>query len=441
MLEVVGDRFSCCDGISRRSLLRIGALGIGGLTLPRLLAERAAAEEAGQPLPRKSVIYVELAGGPTHFETYDPKPKAPAEYRGPLGVVETALPGVQFSELMERQAQIADRLAVIRSMHHDSSSHSTSSHLTQTGYYLRDRQNRSNEMPCIGSITARLQGAHGQGMPAYVGLQRTMRYGNAAYLGKAFNPFTVTSDPNRSGFKVDNLALVRGLDAERVTDRRYLLDQIGERKRVIDLNGVSEAVGKFSREAFDVVTSGKAQEAFSIESESDQLRDAYGRNRTGQEFLLARRLIESGVSFVSVRVGSWDDHSQIAKRMKSKGPAYDQAMAALVGDLVERGMDRDVLVVAMGEFGRTPKVNKGAGRDHWGRVMSAVVAGGGFRMGQIIGASNPKGEVPQDAPYRPENVLAMVYRHLGVDPTHTFPDLSGRPRYLLEERGLIEELV
>ncbi|MDP6557558.1 MAG: DUF1501 domain-containing protein, partial [Pirellulaceae bacterium] len=370
-----------------------------------------------------------------------PKPKAPSEYRGPLGVVDTALPGVQFSELMVHQAKIAEKLAVIRSMHHDSSSHSTSSHLTQTGYYLRNRQNRGNEMPCIGSVTARLQGAHSEGVPAYVGLQRTMRYGDAAYLGKAFNPFTVTGDPSRQDFKVDNLTLVRGLDADRVNDRRYLLEQIGEQRRVIDLNGVSEAIGKFSLEAFDVVTSGKAQHAFSIESEPDQVRDAYGRNRTGQEFLLARRLIESGVSFVSVRVGSWDDHSQIARRMKDKGPAYDQAMGALVSDLYERGMDQEVLVVAMGEFGRTPKVNKGAGRDHWGRVMSVVLSGGGLPVGQVVGASNPKGEVPQDAPYRPENVLAMVYRHLGIDPERTFADLSGRPRYLLEDRGLIRELI
>lgn len=421
--------------------MRVGALGIGGLTLPQLLARRAKAAEAGAALPRRSVIFVELAGGPTHFETYDPKPKAPLEYRGPLGAIETALPGVQFSELMVHQARIAEKLAVIRSLHHDSSSHGTSSHLTQTGYYLRDRQNRGNEMPCIGSVTARLQGAHSPGVPAYVGLQRTMRYGDAAYLGKAFNPFPVTGDPSKAGFTVENLALVNGLDADRVNDRRYLLEQIGEQRRVLDLHGVSDAIGRFSLEAFDVVTSGKAQQAFSIESEPAPIRDAYGRNRTGQEFLLARRLIESGVSFVSLRVGSWDDHSQIAQRMKDKGPAYDQAMGALVSDLFERGMDGEVLVVAMGEFGRTPKVNKGAGRDHWGGVMSVVLAGGGLRAGQVVGASNPKGEVPADAPYRPENVLAMVYRHLGINPQQTFNDLSGRPRYLLEERGLIHELI
>jgi hypothetical protein len=341
---------------------------------------------------------------------------------------------------MIEQAKIADKLAIIRSIHHESSSHSTSSHLTQTGYYLRNRQNRENEMPSVGSVASRLVGSHSQGIPAYVALQRSMRYGRAAYFGKALNPFEVTSDPSRSNYQVNNLGLVRGLDADRVTDRRYLLDRLDEAKKLVDTSGVTDAVDRFSVEAFDMVTSGKAQAAFDISQEPDSIRERYGRNRTGQEFLLARRLIEAGVTFVSTRVSSWDDHNGIAKRMKAKGPSYDRALAALVNDLHERDMDRDVLVVAMGEFGRTPKVNRNAGRDHWGAVMSVLLAGGGLNVGQIVGSSTPKGETPQDNPYRPENILAMVYRHLGIAPQQTFPDLSGRPRYLLEERGLIAEL-
>jgi hypothetical protein len=441
MLEVNGGQFSCCDGITRRRFLRVGALGLGGLTLPQILAHRAARAAAGQASPKTSVIFVELAGGPTHFETYDPKPNSPIEYRGPLQAISTVLPGEQFSEFMVEQAKVADKLAIIRSIHHNSSSHGTSSHLAQTGYYLSNRQVRINEMPCVGSVASRLLGSHAPGIPAYVALQRTMRYGNAAYLGKAFNPFKVTSDPNRDNFRVNNLDLVKGLDADRVTDRRYLLEQLGDSQKLLDTSGVADAVDQFAVEAFDMVTSGRALKAFDITQESDASRDQYGRNRTGQEFLLARRLIESGVTFVSVRVGSWDDHRGIAARMKSKGPAYDQALAALVGDLYERGMDRDVLVVAMGEFGRTPKVNRNAGRDHWGAVMSVLLSGGGLNVGQIIGSSNSKGEVPKDNPYRPENVLAMVYRHLGINPEHVFTDLSGRPRYLLETRGLINELV
>ncbi|MDA1050232.1 MAG: DUF1501 domain-containing protein [Planctomycetota bacterium] len=441
MLEVNGRAFACCDGITRRRALRVGFLGLGGLTLPGLLARRAAAAAEGEPLRKTSVIFVELAGGPSHFETYDPKPNASAEYRGPLQPISTKLPGVQFSELMVEQAKIADKLAILRSIHHDSSSHSTSSHLTQTGYYLRDRQNRENEMPCVGSVAVRLLGSHSKGIPAYVALQRSMRYGRAAYFGKALNPFEVTNDPSSSNFLVNNLGLIGGLDAERVTDRRYLLDRFDEAKELIDTSGVTDAVDRFAVEAFEMVTGGKAQEAFDIGQEPDTVRERYGRNRTGQEFLLARRLIEAGVTFVSTRVSSWDDHNGIAKRMKDKGPSYDQALAALVSDLHEREMDRDVLVVAMGEFGRTPKVNRNAGRDHWGAVMSVLLAGGGLKVGQVVGSSTPKGETPQDNPYRPENILAMVYRHLGIQPGQTFPDLSGRPRYLLEERGLIDELI
>ena len=440
MLEVRGDKYTLCDGITRRSLLRVGALGLGGLTLPQLLAFRAAAKQ-GQAPRKTSVIFVELQGGPTHFETYDPKPNAPIEYRGPFQPISTKLPGVQFSELMTEQAKIADRLAVIRSIHHKSSSHRTSSHLTQTGYYLANRQGSENEMPCIGSVASRLIGPHAEGLPAYVALQRTMRFGNAAYFGKAFNPFTVTGDPSRDNFEVNNLGLVKGLDASRVSDRRELLQQLGDAREVLDTRGVADAVDQFAVEAFDMVTSGRALAAFDIEDESIQIRDRYGRNRTGQEFLLARRLIEAGVTFVSLRVSSWDDHNGIAKRMRAKGPAYDQALAALVSDLYERGLDQDVLVVAMGEFGRTPKINRNAGRDHWGAVMSVLLSGGGLKVGQVIGSSTAKGEVPQDTPYRPENVLAMVYRHLGVNPEKTFNDLGGRPRYLLEERAEIKELI
>lgn len=441
MLEIRGRQFSTCDGITRRNALKIGTLTLGGLSLPQLLCWRAAAGEAGQSVRKTSVIFVELAGGPTHFETYDPKPNSPQEYRGPFGVARTPIPGVHFSELMVQQAKIMKHLAVIRSIHHDSSSHGTSSHLTQTGYYLRDRQNRANEMPCIGSLTSRLRGANTRGLPAFVSLQRAMRFGTAAYIGKAYNPFVVTSDPNSSKFSVNNLGLTKGLESERLSDRQALLAQVDRGRRIVDTKGVANSIDKFTADAFDMVLGGKAQKAFDIQAESSAIRERYGLNRTGQEFLLARRLIEAGVTFVSVRVGSWDDHNKIANRMKSKGPAYDQALAALVTDLVDRGLDRDVLVVAMGEFGRTPRINRNAGRDHWGRLMSVLMAGGGLRMGQIIGSSNAKGEVPEDNPYRPENVLATVYRHLGIPTDMTLPDLSGRPRYVLEDRELIRELV
>lgn len=441
MLRLLGPRFTCCDGISRRSLLKAGVLGLGGLSLPKLLRHRAQAAESGRTVRKTSVIFVELAGGPTHFETYDPKPDAPAEYRGPLGTVATNVPGVRFSELMVEQAKIMDKLAVIRSVTHTSSSHGTSAHLTQTGYYLRDPQRRENDNPCIGSVTSKLRGPNTAGLPAFVAIPQPMRFGGPAYLGKQYSSFNTESDPSSDKFAVGNLELAKGLDLARLGDRKGLLAAFDNQRRLADAQGQTESLDQFTREASELVSSGLARKAFDIAAEPASLRDRYGRASAGQCMLLARRLIEAGVTFVTVRVPGWDDHGNIKESMQRKGPAYDQGLAALVGDLYERGLDKDVLVVSMGEFGRTPRVNASAGRDHWGSLMSVVLAGGGLKVGQVVGSSNDKGEIPADRPYRPENILAVLYRHLGIDPSQTFNDLSGRPRYLLENRNLVTELV
>lgn len=449
MLTLSGQPIRNCEGISRRSLLKIGTLGLGGLTLADMLALRAAAatNPAGKSptaaLPRKtSVIFFELAGGPTHFETYDPKPAAPEEYRGPMKAIDTALPGVQFCEVLPEQAKIADKLAVIRSIHHTNGSHGTSAHLTQTGYYLRDNQNRTNEMPCAGSITSRLRGANVPGMPSYVSMPRAMRYGQSGWLGKAFNPFVVDRDPSQADFKVNNLFLEGELTLNRLDTRRGLLAALDHQKQIIDNDGVSASLDQFTRQAFEMLTTDRAREAFDLTKESESMRDRYGRTLTGQSLLLARRLVEAGVTFVTVRMNeSWDDHGKIENAMRKKGPAFDGGLAALVSDIYERGLDQDVMIVAMGEFGRTPRVNKSAGRDHWGGVMSVLMSGGGLKVGQIVGSSTAKGEVPDDNPYRPENVLATMYRHLGIDPSQTFDDFTGRPRYILERRELIQELI
>lgn len=441
MLELLGTRFGCCDGVTRRNFLRVGALGLGGMTLPELLRRRAAAEAAGQTPAKTSVIYIELAGGPTHFETYDPKPEAPAEFRGPLDTIATCLPGVYFSELMVEQAKVMDRLAILRAVTHDSSSHGTSAHLCQTGYYMQNRQGNTNDMPCIGTVTAKLRGANEEGLPAYVALPQMMRYGGAAFLGKAYNPFEAGGDPNQPKFSVNNLTLNSTISLNRLDDRRQLLSALDHGRRIADGHGVADSLDQFAREAFDLVTSDRARTAFDIHAEDPRIRDRYGRSTVGQSVLLARRLVEAGVTFVTVRVGGWDDHGQIAKSMQGKGPNYDQAVAALVSDLYDRGLDRDVLVVSMGEFGRTPRINASAGRDHWGSVMSVLLSGGGLRVGQVIGSSTSKGEIPRDHPCRPENILALLYRHLGIDPAQTFNDLAGRPRYILERRDLVNGLV
>eukprot|EP00913_Durusdinium_trenchii_P035259 g32989.t1 len=425
-------------------IIAAGLAGTIGLSLPDLLRMRAESASKGKAKSETAVIYVELAGGPTQHETYDPKPDAPQEYRGPLGTVKTSAAGVVFSELMAEQAKIFDKLAVIRSMHHNSGSHGTSSHLTQTGYYLQDRQSRDNDMPCIGSYASRIRGANKPGVPAFVSIPREMRFGRAAWLGKGYNAFTTGRDADSKNFQVPNLTLMRGLTSDRLEDRRALLKGFDATRRTIDTRGVADAIDQFTGQAFDMVTGDAARQAFDIQQENDATRDRYGRNKFGQNMLLARRLVEHGVTFVTVRansLGSWDDHNGVAKRMRAKGPGYDQGVAALVRDLHERGLAENTMVVCMGEFGRTPRVNRKAGRDHWGRVMSVVLAGGNIKTGVVVGSSDSKGAVPADRPYRPENVLAMLYRHMGIDPVMTFPDHSGRPRYLLERRKLITELV
>ena len=433
-----------CDRISRRGLIQAGLGGVIGLSMPDLLRLRAAAGDDTNATPDTAVIYLELAGGPTQHETYDPKPQAPAEYRGPLNAIPTALPGVSFSELMSEQARVADKLAIIRSIHHDSGSHGTSSHMTQSGYYLNDRQNRNNEMPCIGSMSAKLRGANSPGVPAFVSIPQSMRFGRAAWLGKGFNPFETAKSADTSNFQVPNLTLLSGLDHSRLSDRRSLLAGFDATQRILDNHGIAEATDDFTRQAFEMVTGDEARSAFAIEEEPEDVRNRYGRNSLGQDMLLARRLVERGVTFVTVRCstrGSWDDHNGVEARMKAKGPAFDQGVASLISDLYDRGLDRKVMVVAMGEFGRTPRVNKTAGRDHWGQAMSVMLSGGGLKVGQIIGASDSNGAVPASSPYRPEHVLAMLYRHLGIDASQTFPDNSGRPRYVLERRELIPELI
>jgi len=440
MLTIYGNRTSCCDGLPRRSFLKAGFLGMAGLSLPQMLRVRAEAAAAGSSLAKTSVIFIELQGGPSQFETYDPKPEAPAEYRGPFDVVATKLPGVVFSELMQQQARVIDKLAIVRSVHHENNGHYASRHLTQTGHIGDGTQ--ENQAPSAGSIVARLRGANARGIPAYVNVLRPEfgPFGRAAYLGNSYDPFTV-GNPNNKDFQVRNLALAEGLTMSRIEDRRSLLGVFDRARRVLDQRRVAEAMDHFTYQAFDMVTGERARAAFDVGRESPTVRDRYGRSTHGQSMLLARRLVEAGVTFVTVSLSGWDDHGRIKERMGGRGPIYDKAVAALVTDLYERGLDRDVLVISMGEFGRTPRINKRAGRDHWGALMSVMFSGGGLRVGQVIGASNRKGEEPTDAPYRPENALAMVYRHLGIDPATTIDDFAGRPRSILDHRNLIEELI
>ncbi|QDU94663.1 DUF1501 domain-containing protein [Lignipirellula cremea] len=436
--------------MTRRSLLQIGAMTLGGLSLADLLRLRADAS----PTPRRTaVIFVFLQGGPSQLETYDPKPDAPIEIRGPLDAIATRTPGVHLGEYMQQQARISDKLAIIRSLHHQyeaSTNHRAASHLIQTGYIINP-DGRSDELPRnpgAGAVAAASRGANSASLPAYVLMQRRSdggKYAGGSYLGNAYDPFTLSDDPSTADFSVQNLSPPPGLSIRRISDRRHLLQQLDQVRRTSD--AASASSDPFQQRAFDMVTGGGAQKAFDLSQEPERMRQRYGMNRTGQSFLLARRLVEAGVTFVQVMPpggsgGGWDDHDGILQPMKIAGPAYDQGLATLISDLHDRGLNQDVLVVAMGEFGRSPRINvKRTGRDHWPNVFSALIAGGDYRMGQVIGSSNDKAEVPTSAPYQPQNVLAMIYRHLGIDPGRTYPDHFGRPRYILEEREPIRELL
>ncbi|MBI2825340.1 MAG: DUF1501 domain-containing protein [Planctomycetia bacterium] len=447
-----------CRGLSGRAIGRRAflettvAAGGAGLTLPMLLQSRAAARESGQAAREPgqtvrdtAVIQIWLGGGPTHFETYDPKPQAPAEYRGPFGAISTCLPGVQICETLPRHAQILDKVAILRSVYHNSADHDAGMYFCTTG-------KKTKFQPSTGSYTARIRGANQPGLPAYVhlGFQPTTNLVfvpnfKAEYLGGGYDPFYITDDPAEASFQVPNLRLADGVTIDRLGDRRSLLGHFDRLRRQADRSGAMGSMDQFGRAAFDMVTGAAAREAFDLSREDPKTRERYGMHRWGQSCLLARRLVESGVTFVTVNFDphsfSFDMHANVERGMRSAGPRMDSAIPALVEDLHERGLADRVMVIAWGEFGRTPRVNPAGGRDHWGEVMSVLVAGGGLRVGQVIGSSTPKGEVPKDRPIIPYDVLATMYRHLGIDPYTTFTDHAGRPTPLLNEGTVIGELV
>ena len=403
--------------------------------------------EAGEAAVDTAVIFITLGGGPSQFETYDPKPDALSDYRSMFGSVRTSIPGVHFCELLPRQAKLMDHLAIIRSVTHRQASH-IAEHIVETGYDLRNPINSlRGEMPSVGSVVSKVRGVNPTGIPAYVTLPERKAYAGAHWLGGRHRHFPVNGDPNAESFEVDNISLGDELDIDRLDDRRTLLADLDGVQREMETaagigsTSVARSVDGFVGQAFDLLTGDRGRRAFDISAESDTLRDRYGRNALGQRMLLARRLVEAGVPFVKVRCSGWDDHKDLPGRLRPRAAEYDPALAALITDLRERGLQRKVLVVAMGEFGRTPRINGAGGRDHWPAVSSVLLSGGAFRMGQVIGASDRNGAAVTRAPYAPQSVLAMVYRHLGIDPALTFDDYSGRPRYVLEERRPIRELL
>ncbi len=448
MLHVAAnDRHRYCDGLSRRSFLKAGCLGLAGLTLPAWLQHKAAAAEAGKSARDTAVIFVWLDGGPTHMDTYDLKPAAPAEYRGPLKGTRTNVPGLDICELMPQQAKVMDKVAVVRSLHHTTGDHFAGAHWMLTGYHGSTAANLDPMYPSAGSITAKLRGANRPGLPAYVAVPVAASvglvpgYNSGAYLGTAYNPFQTGGDPNAPAFSVQNLTLPGGVTLAQLEDRRQLLGSFDTLRRDVDRSGTLDSLDRFQREAYEMISGPAARRAFDLATEDPRTRDRYGRHTWGQSCLLARRLVEAGVTFVTVHMGGWDDHAQIEAAMKNKLPIYDRALAGLVSDLSERGLYERVAICVGGEFGRTPRVNPSAGRDHWGQSGFCLLGGGGLKTGLAVGSTNDKGEYPKERAVKPEDMLATLYHVLGIDTSLTFHDRSGRPHPVLNGATPIAELV
>ena len=440
-----------CRGLNSRQINRRAFLqttvsaGMAGMTLPTLLAAQAQTKSVDQTLDDTAVIQVWLGGGPTHFETYDPKPNAPKEYRGPFNPISTRLPGVQVCELLPRHAKIMERATLLRSVNVGSSGHDVGMYICTTGKPQKFQ-------PSTGSYVARIRGANGLSVPPYVHLGFTHTANlvfvpnfKAGYLGGGNDPFYITDDPAGKKFRVPNLQLADGVTLDRLNDRKTLLSGFDTARRAFEASGAADSVDHFTRAAFEIVSGSGAREAFDLSREDKQTRERYGMHRWGQSCLLARRMVEAGIPFVTVNFDphsySFDMHSNVAGGMKSAGPRMDSAIPSLIEDLYERGLDKRVMLIVWGEFRRPPRINKNAGRDHWGPVMSVLLSGGGIRTGQVVGSSTAKGEVPQERPLRPYDVLATMYRHLGIDPHQTFLDHSGRPLPILSQGQVVPELI
>ncbi|HTM53576.1 MAG TPA: DUF1501 domain-containing protein [Pirellulales bacterium] len=420
MLTVLGCNRRTSDGVSRRDFLRVGALTVGGLSLADLLRNQAA---GGAKQRGKAVIMVFLHGGPPHLDMYDMKPQAPVEFRGEFNPIRTNVPGIEICELMPRQAQIMDRLAILRGLHFVEEH---SAHSLWTGF--PERVNR----PAFGSVVSYLQNRQ-DGLPPYVSLMNQPLSEDPAYCGPAHRPFVPT------GPGLENLGLSSGMTLDRLDGRKHLLTGLDRIRRDADYRGALAGVDAYTLRALDMVASSKTRAAFDIEQESPAMREKYGR--ANQDFLRARRLVEAGISVVSLVVGGWDTHSNNFNAMRRLLPNLDQGIHALVSDLYDRGLNEDVAVVVWGEFGRTPRVNTTAGRDHWPRAGFTLLAGSQFKTGQVIGETDAHGESPRGLSMTSSHVLSSLYAHLGIDPALTIPDNNGRPMYLLDERDTVPGLV
>jgi hypothetical protein len=397
---------------SRRGFLTVGTCGLG-LTLAdffRLRARGDAKQYAAIDAKADSVIHIFLPGGIAHQESFDPKPYAPIEYRGELSTIQTKLDGEPFCETLPQTAQIADKLTVIRSMTHGEAAHERGTHNMFTGY----KPSPALQYPSMGSVVAHEYGPKNN-LPPYVCIPSMPNvYAGTGYLSSAFSPFSLGSDPANKGFRVQDLNLPGGIDDSRFATRRGVLDAVNDHFRKKEKSDSLAAMDTFYERAYSLISSPKAREAFNIAAEPEAVRNEYGMNEAGQRMLMARRLVQAGVRFVSLTYGGWDHHTGITGAMKGQMPAFDQGFAALVRDLDRTGLLDRTLVMVSSEFGRTPKINKDAGRDHWPKVFSVVLAGGGVKKGYIHGASNATASEPDRDAIGPEDLATTIYNQLGI---------------------------
>ncbi|MBP7948517.1 MAG: DUF1501 domain-containing protein [Verrucomicrobiales bacterium] len=429
-----------CTAYSRRGFLQVGVISGLGLTLGEFLKMKAKADLKHYDSVEgkaKSVIHIFLPGGMAHQESFDPKTFAPSEYRGPWGSIPTKLDGVQFGELWKNCAQVADKMLICRSMTHGEAAHERGTHNMFTGY----RPSPALVYPSMGSIVSHEFGSR-KNLPPYVCIPSLPNeFAGSGYLSSAFGPFSLGSDPADGGFRVQDLALPGGIDENRFNRRRSLLYAVDEHFKSAEKSDKITAMDSFYQGAYSLISSPEARAAFDINAEKPELRDQYGRNAAGQRLLMARRLVEAGTRFVSVTYGGWDHHDNIRDAMAGQVPAIDQALAALIRDLDQRGLLDSTLVMVSSEFGRTPKINNTGGRDHWPKVFSVVMAGGGLKKGMVYGSSDALGAEPENDPLSVADLATTVYHQLGINADKEIMAPGDRPIEICDGGEVVKDML
>jgi hypothetical protein len=428
------------ERLSRRGFLSVGMLAGAGLSLPQLLARRAYGDLKDYKHfegTAKSVIHIYLPGGMAHQESFDPKPFAPIEYRGEMKQVATKISGEQFGETLVKTADIADKLCVIRSMTHGEAAHERGTHNMFTGY----RPSPALSFPSIGSVVSHEYGPR-HNLPPYVCIPNMpTEYAGSGYLSSAYAPFSLGSDPASNGFKVRDLDLPNGVDDSRFTTRRTALEAVNAHFQKVEKSDDLTAMDTFYDRAYSLISSPEARQAFDLSKESDAIRDEYGKNTAGARMLLARRLVQAGVRLVNLTYGGWDMHNQIVRSFKQQMPSFDQAFSTLIRDLDRTGLLKETLVMVSSEFGRTPKINGNAGRDHYPKVFSVVLAGGGVKGGMIYGSSNAIASEPEEKPIGPADLFTTVYHCLGIVADKELMAPGDRPIEIVDGGTVVKDIL